>query len=499
MEVFSVSFLFLLLPLLFLIIKHFKPLNPAKPPSLPPGPRPWPILGNILHMGKMPHITLTHYAQSYGPLISLRLGTQVLVVGSSPAAAEEILKTHDRIFSGRYVPSALPMRRPELNGNSLGWALDCNDKWKLLRTICRTELFSGGALQSQACMRERKVMEMVKFLEGMEGKAVGVGEVVFGTVFNMLSNVFVSRDFISVGDETENEDMHMGMKGLVSELIEAVSAPNLSDFYPVLGGLDLQRRQKKCKDVLARICAKWEWVIKERREKRGTAGVCERQDFLDVMIDSDFTDDQINQLALELLTAGTDTSSGTIEWVMAELIKNPVSMKKVQEELAKEIGKDMVKEYNLSQLSYLQACVKEALRLHPPGPFLLPHRALDSCKVMNYTIPKNAQVIVNVWAIGRDLLNWEDPLVFKPERFLNSSLDFKGSNFEYLPFGAGRRICPGLPMAAKQIPLVLASLIHLFDWSLPNGNDPSNLDMGEKFGITLQKREPLLLIPKTRK
>lgn len=202
----------------------------------------------------------------------------------------------------------------------------------------------------------------------------------------------------------------------------------------------------------------------------------------------------------ELLSGGTDTSSSTIEWAMAELIKSPESMKKVREELAKEIiNQDEIKESNLPQLHYLQACVKETLRLHPPAPFLLPHRAVNSCQVMNYSIPKDSQVLVNVWAIGRDPMNWKEPQLFKPERFLNTTIDFKGNDFKILPFGAGRRICPGLPMAAKQVPLVLASLIYFFDWSLPNGNDPKELDMSEKFGIALHKEQPLLLIPKVTK
>ena len=200
----------------------------------------------------------------------------------------------------------------------------------------------------------------------------------------------------------------------------------------------------------------------------------------------------------ELFAAGTDTSSSTIEWAMAELIKNPESMKKVQEELVREIKQDVVKELHLPQLNYLHACVKETLRLHPPAPLLLPRRALESYNVASYTIPKDSQVLVNVWAIGRDPMNWEDPLVFKPERFLKSALDFKGNDFEFLPFSAGRRICPGIPMAAKVVPLVLASLIQVFDWSLPHGNDPEKLDMSEKFGVTLQKEQPLHLIPKVR-
>ncbi|KAJ4835064.1 hypothetical protein Tsubulata_028833 [Turnera subulata] len=117
---------------------------------------------------------------------------------------------------------------------------------------------------------------------------------------------------------------------------------------------------------------------------------------------------------------------------------------------------------------------------------------------MHYTIPKNAQVLVNFWAIGRDPQNWEDPVVFNPERFLGSHFDFKGSDFEFIPFGSGRRICPGLPMAAKHIPLIVAFLIHCFHWSLPDGKDPTDLDMSENYGLTLRKEQPLLLIPKCK-
>ena len=199
-----------------------------------------------------------------------------------------------------------------------------------------------------------------------------------------------------------------------------------------------------------------------------------------------------------MLLAGSDSSAATIEWIMTELIKNPRCMKIVQEELAREIGQNMVRESDLPKLPYLQACFKETLRLYPPAPFLIPRRALESCQILNYTIPKDSKVQVNVRAIGRDPKYWKDPLVFKPERFLDSSLDFKGNDFEYLPFGSGRRMCPGMPMAIKQVPLVVASLLHFFDWSLPNGENPKDLSMSTIFGLTLVKEESLLLIPKVR-
>ncbi|XP_031286838.1 probable (S)-N-methylcoclaurine 3'-hydroxylase isozyme 2 [Pistacia vera] len=174
-------------------------------------------------------------------------------------------------------------------------------------------------------------------------------------------------------------------------------------------------------------------------------------------------------------------------------------MNKIREELAQGVSEDFVTEENLANLPYLYACVKETLRLHPPAPLLLPHRAIEDCEVMKYTIPKDSQVFVNVWAIARDPTIWEKPLSFKPERFLNSSLDYKGYDFQYLPFGSGRKICAGMPMAIRQVQLGLASLIHHFEWSLPDTMKPQKLDMNEKFGVTLLKLQPLVVISKARK
>lgn len=186
---------------------------------------------------------------------------------------------------------------------------------------------------------------------------------------------------------------------------------------------------------------------------------------------------------------------------MAELMKNKKALSKVQEELKCNSNNNLniIGESEVSNLSYLNACIKETLRLHPAVPFLIPRRAFETCEVMNYTIPKNTQIFINVWAIGRDPKVWEDSLSFTPERFLGSSLDFKGQNYEFIPFGAGRRMCPGLPLGIKIIQSILASLINQFDWVLPNNEDPAKLDMKGKFGVTLQKEKPLRLIFKDSK
>ncbi|XP_077246507.1 putative (S)-N-methylcoclaurine 3'-hydroxylase isozyme 2 [Tasmannia lanceolata] len=484
----------LILPVLFLIYNHLKRIASSKS-SLPPGPYPWPIIGNLLNMGKKPHIELAHLAQAHGPLLSLRLGTQLLAVGSSPAIAAEILKTHDRLLSARHVPTITPKNRPDRSDLSMVWAPVCGDEWKFLRTLCRTELFASKAIETQAPLREKKVTEMVDFLVKKENQVVKVAELVFATVFNILGTIFLSQNFIDLDDG----GVVGGMKGLIWRMMELGTTPNIGDFYPILSGLDLQGLNKKAVECVEKVSAIWEVFIKQRRDGKDDGGVLRERDFLDSLLDNGFTNGQINNLLLELFTAGTDTSSSTIEWAMAELIKNPEDMNKVREELKREIKENIVRESTLPHLPHLHACVKETLRLHPPVPLLLPHRASDTCKLKDYTIPINTQVQVNVWAIGRDSTVWEDPLKFKPERFLNSELDYKGNDFRFIPFGAGRRICPGLPMADKQVHLILACLIHYFDWSLPHGMHPSQIDVNEKFGVTLQKEHPLLLIPKLRK
>ncbi|CAN1332913.1 (S)-N-methylcoclaurine 3'-hydroxylase isozyme 1 (Fragment) [Linum perenne] len=484
----------ILLPLLYLLsTKHFRKATSSAPP-IPSGPYQWPLIGNIFQLGTNPHLTLTHFAQSYGPLFSLKLGTQLVVVASSKDAAIEVLRTHDRSMSGRYVPDMAP----KLNDFSIGWELECNEKWRKMRCLCKAELFSSKALEMKTRVREGKVTEMVEFIRRNEGKEVKVREVVTATVFNMLSCVLVSKDLISL----EAESLDGGMSCVLNRIAELATTPNVSDLYPVLSWFDLQGLRKKVME-LHNVCFRMFGAIIE--ERRRECRDCSRSsDFLDILLRNGSSDDQINGLLLVLIlsflflspfSTGTDTSSSTIEWMMAELIKNPKCMKRAMNHKQDD---DAIKESSITKLPYLQACFKETLRLHPPGPFLLPHRAISSCEVMNRSIPKNSQVLVNFWAIGRDPENWREPLIFSPERFLSSNVDYKGNDFEFIPFGSGRRICPGLSMATRHASLIVASLIHCFDWSLPDGESPVELDMSDKYGLTLRKKQPLILIPRVK-
>lgn len=198
----------------------------------------------------------------------------------------------------------------------------------------------------------------------------------------------------------------------------------------------------------------------------------------------------------DLFIAGSDTTTSTLEFAMAELLKNPKAMLKAKAELEHTIGKgNPVEEHDMARLPYLHAIIKETLRLHPATPLLLPRRAEADVEISGYTIPKGSQVLVNAWAIGRDPSVWDNPDMFWPERFLGSNVDVKGRHFELLPFGGGRRICPGLPLAMRILVSVLGSLVNSFDWRLEDGVTPENMDMDDRFGITTEKAQPLRAVP----
>jgi cytochrome P450 len=201
-----------------------------------------------------------------------------------------------------------------------------------------------------------------------------------------------------------------------------------------------------------------------------------------------------------IFLAGTDTSAAVVVWAMTTLMNNPRVMNKVQMEIRNLYeNKDFINEDDIEKLLYLKSVVKETLRLFPPSPLLLPRETIENCNIDGYEIKPKTLVHVNAWAIGRDPENWEDPEEFYPERFSTSSIDFKGKNFELIPFGSGRRMCPAMNMGVVTVELILANLVHSFDWKLPNGFDKEQmLDTQVKPGITMHKKIDLYLVPRKR-
>ncbi|KAI3783930.1 hypothetical protein L1987_43021 [Smallanthus sonchifolius] len=236
-------------------------------------------------------------------------------------------------------------------------------------------MFSVKALESQSSLREKKLAQMIDFLCSKEGQVVNIEEVVFTTMFNTLSNIFFGKDFLDLKDERGTAS---GLKEKLFKILVNGLAPNISDFFPILQRLDLQGLRKQNLKHIKEIFDSWEDVINERR----LAVVSQKEQcFLDRLIVNGFSNDQINMLALELFTAGTDTTTSTIEWAMAELIKNKKVMFELQQELKHKINSSTIVESEVSKLPYLNVCIKETLRLHPPAPLLLPHRAIETCEI----------------------------------------------------------------------------------------------------------------------
>ncbi|CAM8980393.1 unnamed protein product [Rhodiola kirilowii] len=475
---------------------------------LPPGPKWWPVVGNMFQLvGYPPHEAFARLASKHGPIMTLWLGTMNTVVVSSSEVAREMFKNHDVTLAGRKIYEAM---KGEYGTEGSLITSQYGPHWRMLRRLATTEFFVTCRLDAMRGVRSGCIERMVHFIEdaSMNGsKPVDVGRFFFLMNFNLIGNLMFSKDLLDPrADKGKRFFYHAG------KVMEFAGKPNVADFLPFLRWLDPQKIRRNTQYHVDRAFDIAGGFIKERMAAVDQGRRQERnKDFLDVLLGFEagngveepaaarFSSRTINVIVFEMFTAGTDTTTSTMEWAMAELLHNPEAMQKVQSELRSAYDDPMKKlqESDMESLPYLNAVIKETLRLHPPLPFLVPHMAMDTCQMLGYHIPKETQILVNVWAIGRDPKTWDDPLKFKPERFMQSGTpDFKGHHFEFIPFGSGRRMCPAVPLASRILPLALGSLLHKFDWVLPNGTEePEKMDMSERMGMTLRKAVPLKVIP----
>ncbi|RHN53387.1 putative geraniol 8-hydroxylase [Medicago truncatula] len=467
--------------------------------KLPPGPFPLPIVGNLFVMNNKPHKSLAKLAKIYGPILSLKLGQVTTIVVSSADLAKEILQTHDSLLSDRTVPHALTAFNHDQFG--VGF-LPLSPLWREMRKVCKNQLFSNKSLDANQCIRRTKIDELIGYVSqrNLKGEAIDMGKVAFRTSINMLSNTIFSVDFAnnSAGTNENKEN-----KDLVMNMAETVGKPNMADFFPLLRLIDPQGIKKTYMFYIGKLFNVFDNIIDQRLKLREEDGFFTNNDMLDSLLDipeenrKELDREKIEHLLHDLLVGGTDTTTYTLEWAMAELLHNPNIMSKVKKELEDTIGiGNPLEESDITRLPYLQAVIKETLRLHPIAPLLLPRKAKEDVEVNGYTIPKDAQIFVNVWAIGRDPEVWDNPYLFSPERFLGTKLDIKGQNFQLTPFGSGRRICPGLPLAMRMLHMMLGSLLISFDWKLENDMKPEEIDMEDAIqGLALRKCESLRVIP----
>ncbi|XP_004232064.1 geraniol 8-hydroxylase-like [Solanum lycopersicum] len=476
---------------------HWVAISNGSNKKLPPGPIPLPLIGNLHNIvGDQPHKSLARLAQIYGPMMSLRMGQITTVVISSSAVAKQVLQKQDLAFSSRTIPDAICAN----NHHQFSVVfLPAASRWRSLRKILNSNMFSSNKLDATQHLRSQRMQDFIGYCSkcSQTGESVNIGKAAFETMVNLLSNTIFSKDVVDPYANSGKE-----FKDVIRSVLEESGKPNFADYFPLLKRIDpqgIRRRTGKHFDKLLHHIMKG--LIDERLEKRRKSQNGSRTDFLQVMLNTSEEDpqaidrDHIQHLCLDLFVAGTDTTSSTLEWAMVEVMRKPYIMNKARSELADVIGKGtIIEEVDIARLPYLQCIVKETLRMHPPVPFLI--RKVDQdVEACGYFVPKDSQVLVNVWSIGRDPATWEDPLTFKPERFWNLKMGVLGLDFELIPFGAGRRICPGLTMATTILSTMLGSLLNSFDWKAEGEIAAEDLDVEEKFGITLARSRPLRAIP----
>ncbi|XP_050220468.1 desmethyl-deoxy-podophyllotoxin synthase-like [Mercurialis annua] len=489
------------IPLLLFIFMTWKILKKyaSSSPKLPPGPSKLPLIGSIHHLiHPVPHHRLRDLSDKHGPIMHLQLGQVSTVIISSPDIAKLIMKTHDANFADR--PFVLAVEIVTYNFKDIG-AAPYGEYWRNLRKLCTTELLSMKRVQSFRSIREEEVSKMVESIALSVDSPVNFSKMVTYLTYGIISRA-------AFGKVWEGEEIFVPV---VQKLIEAASGFNIADIYPSMKFLHVMSGIKgRVEKLHKRIDLIFDDILNEHKAKKignkieGEEEEDVQEDFVDVLLkfqgrnDLQFvlSDESIKAVILDMFSAGSETSSTTVEWAMAEMMKNPKVLKKAQEEVRQVLGPNAgVQEQNLQQLPYLKMIIKETLRLHPPFPLLLPRECRENCVINGYDIPSKSKLMVNVWAIGRDPNYWSDPESFIPERFIDNGIDYKGHNFEFLPFGAGRRMCPGISFGIADVEFPLAMLLYHFDWKLPKGLKPEDLDMAESFGAGVRKKDDLYLIP----
>ncbi|WVZ51553.1 hypothetical protein U9M48_002688 [Paspalum notatum var. saurae] len=491
--------------------------NDGKPDQLPlpPSPPGLPVLGHLLLVGDRPHVSFRDLAATTtqvhggGGLMLLRLGAVRNVVVSTPRAAQAVLRTHDHAFASR---PASRLADDLVYGSSNVAFAPYGEYWRQVRKLVTTHLFTVKKVRSHGHARQDEVRLVVTRLReaAAAGAAVDVSETASAFANDVLCRAVCGKFSRAEGRNKLFRELNHTTTALLAGF-------NVENYFPwlanLLGGWFLSN--KKARETHRRWDELLEEIISdhERRRSRTSehAGSDEQEggsseDFIDVMLsvqeEYGITRDHIKAILMDMFEAGNATSSSVLEFAMAELMRKPHLMTKLQTEVREKTpkGQEMVKEEDLASMAYLRAVVKETLRLHPPAPLLVPHQSMADCEVDGYKIPAGTRVIINSWAIGRDPGSWEKAEEFMPERFVDggaaADVDFRGNDFQLIPFGSGRRMCPGINFGLATVSVMLANLVYCFDWELPAGMKEEDVDMTEVFGLTVHRKEKLILVPK---
>ncbi|MCD7472356.1 hypothetical protein HAX54_013514 [Datura stramonium] len=488
----------LLLFFLLLILFRQSKKRDKKRRLLPPGPWRLPLIGSLHHLiGRLPHHSLTSLAQRYGPIMYLQLGEIPVVVISSPRIAKEVLSTHGVIFANR--PEITFSNVISYNKKNIGFS-EYGDYWRQMRKICTLELLSAKMIKSFSGIRRDEISILISSIRSMRGSRVNINEKVFQFTNSVLCRAAFGKICRSQAE----------FLAIVKEAFLLGTGFDVADLFPSLELLHkVSGLKSKLMNLHHKLDALMEDILNEHIENKATGNYNMRngefggEDLVDVLLrikengelQCPISNDHIKAVILDMFAAGSETPSTTIIWAFSEMLKNPNVIAKAQSEVREMLkGKKNYDEEDLEKLRYLKLVIKETLRLHPPAPLLVPRESIKQIDIDGYTIPLKTRALVNAWALGRDPRSWHDPESFIPERFENSSIDFMGNHYEFIPFGAGKRICPGISFGLTNIALLLAQLLYHFEWELPDGANPKELDMTETHGILATKEKDLYLV-----
>ncbi|XP_031405056.1 cytochrome P450 CYP82D47-like [Punica granatum] len=481
----------------------------------------WPLFGH-LHLlgGPCPtHLVLAQMADKCGPIFTIRLGLRRAVVVNSWELAKECLTSNDRALATR--PKTLSSEILTYNYAMVAFS-PYSPYWRRVRKISTLELLSTHRISLLRQVRESEVLALVRdiYQEYRRKNASSISDsraepasllhVDMERWFRDISMNLMFRMIVGKRFHDDAEGDEEGRKAL-GDWMELMGRFVVSDGLPFLRWLDLgghEKAMKKTAKKLDLMAQRWLDEHKARRNLDGEAGaVKSEKDFMDVLLSildgnaeiGSYDSDTINKaMCLTMILAGIDTTTVTMTWATSLLLNNKEALKKVQQELDTQIGRDrQVNELDLKNLPYLQSVIKETLRLYPPGPLSIPHEAIEDCNISGYFVAKGTQLILNLYKIQRDPHVWPDPSEFRPERFLTTHKDVevRGQNFEFIPFGSGRRMCPGISLGLQVIGLPLASFLHAFIVQTPGGEA---VDMQEAMGLTNLKATPLEVLATPR-
>ncbi|XP_038704081.1 xanthotoxin 5-hydroxylase CYP82C4-like [Tripterygium wilfordii] len=515
----TVSFAVLLFSifLYYALIGRSKTAEGSKSREAPEAAGAWPIIGHLHLLGGGDHLlyrTLGELAKEYGSAFTIRLGSRRAFVVSSWEVAKECFTINDKALASR--PTTVAAKHMGYNYAVFGFA-PYSSFWREMRKLATLELLSNRRLEMLKHVRTSEVDIGIKELYNLWAKnssrpvLVELKRWFEELTLNVVVRMVAGKRYFGASAACDDGEARRCQKA-ISQFFHLIGIFVVADALPLLGWLDLRGHEKAMKKTAKELDSILEGWLEEHRQRKLYGGFQDQgeQDFIDVMLSlqdegllSNFQYDastSIKSTCLALILGGSDTTAGTLTWAISLLLNNRHVLKKAQEELDSKVGMDRnVDDSDIKNLVYLQAIIKETLRLYPAGPLLGPREAMEDCTVAGYHVPAGTRLIVNVWKIQRDPRIWANPSAFEPERFLTShvDVDVRGQQFELIPFGSGRRSCPGVSFALQVLTLTLARVLHAFELVTPLDQP---IDMTESSGLTIPKATPLevLLTPRLR-